>query len=162
MNVVNGYEYYPMPIDGTEPLSYKFTKTTRLCPDAPWEGGTGDGPFVDSKTPIRGAWMFAYRKVEARSALNVQPTKPFSASAEVAAAGVPWSYIYHVTLVDNRDGWVDISSITSDKPQVATKETIIPSVLQADPTEHPGQNLVVIGIIVACLFLLRKEIRRWF
>jgi hypothetical protein len=127
MNVVNSYEYYPTP---SEQLYYKFIKTCNLYVNSPWEEGTQSSIVVDKNTQIAGAWKFAYRRVDI-----VPQTE--------------WSYMYHVTLADNRDGWTEPANIeggsTAGDPQT-------------DPTKP--ETIVAIAIVGICLYLLFKKDKR--
>jgi hypothetical protein len=128
MNVVNGYEYYPTP---AESLYYKFTKTCNLSVNAPWENEPQSNLVVDKSTPITGAWKFAYREV------GVIPPSA-------------WNYIYHVTLVDNRDGWTELANVEGGA--TASYEP------QTDPTKP--ESVLIIAIVGVCLYLLFRKDER--
>jgi len=159
MNITNGYEYYPTPINpGDLPRTYRFTKTTTLNTNAPWETGENKAIIVEKATPINGAWLFAYRKAEPQSNLNAEPPTYSITDSTVAdsAAGETkdsWRYIYHVTLNDGHDGWVEPSSVTTNEengPGTGDPQT--------DPTKP--QAIVTIAIIGVCLYLLSK-LTKW-
>jgi hypothetical protein len=151
MNIVNGFEYYPMPVGVSDPARYKFVRAATLNANAPWESGQQSSIILDKNTPIRGAWEFAYRPIQPKLATNVQP--PYS----VVTKEIPWSYIYHVTLNDNRDGWVDPASITSDivtAPTQNSGDDTRTDEPQTDPTKP--ENLVTLGLIGAGIWVLYR------
>ena len=143
MNTVGQYEYDPMPILPGEPLRYRFTRSTSLNSCSPWETGPCTGPVVDKSAQIQGAWQFAYRKTS---------TKGLS-PLDGGALATNWKYIYHVTLVDGYDGWVEPSMLEQAIDSKGNAAAPVGS--------SPVQIGVVFAIIGVCLLILRKEIKRW-
>jgi len=154
MNITNGYEYYPTPVNpGDLPKTYRFTQTTTLNTNAPWEIGDNKAIIVEKATPINGAWLFAYRKVKSQSSLNIEPPSVYSITNNTAGeTKETWRYIYHVTLNDGRDGWTEPSNVTTNEEEEGGPGT--GGDPQTDPTKP--QVLVTIAIIGVCLYLLAK------